>query len=187
MDPLAFAIALMVLGALLVVAGLLLRPIWRALVAPLYRRPDAQEPSPLGWRLRTAILVVGGIATIVGGALLASDLAGRTAEVEPAASVATSAGEAPDACASIVEAVARPASLDLADAAIAEAAADAGYEVDRESSETEETLPQPSGEATVVVLQTRWTVLDGDAEVAAFTWTSDAAGGSARFDAEPCD
>ena len=117
---------------------------------------------------------------MVGGALLASSIAQQSAVVDSeAASVVAR-------CEAVVDAVDRPTSLAEADAAIMDAAASAGLDVDRADSETEDTAPLPSGETVVVVEQTRWTVRDGSTEVASFTWTS-SEGIAGRFSAEPCD
>lgn len=125
--------------------------------------------------------MLAGVVVIAGGGVLASAIvqqAPTSAEAE--------ANAVAERCETIVDAVDRPSSIAEADAAIAEAAAAAGFDVDREETQREDTVPKPSGEAVIVVEQTRWTVLDGDAEVVAFTWTSSQGGTVERFSTDGC-
>ncbi|MGV8881254.1 MAG: hypothetical protein ACOH19_03800 [Rhodoglobus sp.] len=72
--------------------------------------------------------------------------------------------------------------------AVTEAADTAGYQVERSVTSTDEIITIPSGERTITILVSTWTVKDGGDVVSTFTWTeSDVNQGQGRFSAGDCD
>jgi hypothetical protein len=158
-----FLIVLIVIGAILVLGGLLLRPIWRVAVRPLYRHPDAQEPSRLGWAVRSGAMILAGAAVIVGSA----SLLGQAQSKQP-----TPSAEARENCAALLDEVGSPSTTDTADKAVTEAAEAHGYAVERDDTSSDSVVGLPSGDTTVTVDVATWTVTDGPDPVATFTWTT---------------
>jgi hypothetical protein len=172
----ALWIALIVVGALLVLGGIFLKPLWRVAVRPFYRHPAAQEPSKLGWGARSAVMIFAGVISIV----LSVGLLGSTAPDPP-----TPPGTTSQECSDLVEQVDSPSSASGADQAVRDAADQAGFDVEREESTSETVTALPSGDETITVTVTTWVVRDGSDTVATFTWTSsDSVLG--RFSAEQC-
>ncbi|WP_291053939.1 hypothetical protein [Herbiconiux sp.] len=159
----ALLIVLIVVGVLLVLGGLFLKPLWRVAVRPFYRQPDAQEPSKLGWGVRSGGMVLAGAVVIVASATLLS----QTAPAQPSASAI-----ARETCATLVDQVGSPSGLTAAEKAVTDAADAAGYEVKREDTSSDSVAELPSGDTTITVDVTTWTVVDGSDTVATFTWTT---------------
>jgi hypothetical protein len=169
-------IALIVVGALLVLGGVLLKPLWRVAIAPFYRQPAAQEPSKLGWGVRSVVMILAGVVVIVAGI----SLLGNTSQSAPTPSEVES-----QSCSALVDEVGSPSTSDGADEAIREAANQAGYDVERDESSSESVAETPGGDTTITVTMTTWTVVGAGDTVAVFTWTaSDSVPG--RFTAEKC-
>ena len=172
----ALLIGLIVVGVLLMIGGLFLKPLWRVAVRPFYRHPEAQEPSRLGWGARSAVMIVAGAIVIVASAGM---LIG-TAPTQPTPSEVASRS-----CADLVDEVGSPSSSAAADEAITAAAEGAGFAVEREESSSDSVAELPGGDQTITVSVTTWTVRSPDAAIATFTWTSaDSVPG--RFTAAPC-
>jgi hypothetical protein len=159
----AFSIVFIVLGALLILGGVLLQPLWRATVRPLYRNPEAQEPSVLGWGVRSGIMILSGLVVIV----VSIGLLGQGVDAQPSPSEA-----AAERCSAFVDEVGSPDSPDEVDEAVSEAADGAGFDVDRRESTDSRVADLPSGEVTITVETTTWTVRDGGETVATFGWTA---------------
>jgi hypothetical protein len=158
-----FLIVLIVVGALLVLGGVLLKPIWRVAVRPFYRQPDAQEPSRLGWAVRSGFMIVAGAVVIVAsGSILTQSL---PAPPEPSAVVRAD-------CDSLIDEVGSPSSRAAVEDAVTDAAEAAGYDVERQEKSTDSSVELPGGDTTVTVDVATWTVTDGSDEVATFTWTT---------------
>ncbi|MDO9399001.1 MAG: hypothetical protein Q7T71_20840 [Herbiconiux sp.] len=156
-------IVLIVVGALLVLVGVLLKPVWRVAVRPFYRQPDAQEPSRLGWAVRSGGMILAGGAVIVASASILS----QSSVAEPGPSTAARAG-----CDALIDEVGSPTSLPAAEEAVAGAARSGGYELERDERSSDSVVELPGGDSTVTVDVVTWTVSDGPDAVAAFTWTS---------------
>ena len=159
----ALLIALIVAGALLVLCGVFLRQVWRVGIRPLYRHPEAQEPSKLSWLIRSTVMILAGVVVMVTGIGLLVDAADEL----PAASE----NSAPS-CADLVDDVGSPSTRAEVDGTVQEAAGSAGYDVERIESSSDSTAELPGGDETITVDVTTWTVLDGSDIVAKFTWTS---------------
>lgn len=159
----ALLIVLIVVGALLVLGGLFLKPLWRVAVRPFYRHPDAQEPSKLGWGVRSGVMILAGAVVIVGSASLWS----QSAPAQPSPSAI-----ARENCDALVDQVGSPSGLTAAENAVKDAADAAGYEVEREDKSSDSVAELPSGDTTITVDVTTWTVVDASDTVATFTWTS---------------
>jgi hypothetical protein len=158
-----FLIVLIVVGALLVLGGVLLKPIWRAAVRPFFRQPDAQEPSRLGWAVRSGFMIVVGAVVIVGSGIILSQ--SLPAQPEPSAVARAD-------CDSLVDEVGSPSSRGAVDEAVTDAAGAAGYDVGLTEKSTDSSIELPSGDTTITVDVATWTVSDGPDEVATFTWTT---------------
>ena len=172
-------ITFIVVGALLVAGGIFIKPIGRAAIRLFYRRPDAQEPSNLSWGLRSVFMIVAGLVVI---GVSVSQLAAIAGDVPTPAEVES------DRCEDLVDQMGSPNSAKEVEEAVAEAAAVAGYQVERSDSTTDEIVTIPSGEETVTILVSTWTVKDGVDVVSTFTWTeSDVNQGQGRFSAGDCD
>jgi hypothetical protein len=156
-------IVLIVVGALLVVGGVLLKPLWRVAVRPFYRHPDALEPSRLGWGVRSGIMIVAGVAVVIGSASILSQA--HPADTDPS-------DVARADCDSLVDEVGSPSTTDTADTAVRDAAQAAGFDVERDDTSSESVVELPSGDTTVTVDVVTWTVTDGPDDVATFTWTT---------------
>lgn len=155
-------IAIIAFGVLLILGGVLLKPIWSVAVRPFYRNPEAQEPSKLGWGVRSGIMIVAGIIVVVGGI----GFLGQADDAEPMPSEAAS-----DRCEAFVDQIERPVSSAATDEAVTSAADEAGYEVERKERSEDSIADLPGGEVTITVTTTTWTVRDGGDTVATFTWT----------------
>jgi hypothetical protein len=129
-------IVLIVVGALLVLGGLFLKSLWRIAVRPFYRQPDAQEPSKLGWGVRSGVMILAGALVIVGSASLLS----QTAPAQPSPSAI-----ARQNCDALVDQVGFPSGLATAEKAVTDAAVAAGYEVEREDTSSDSVAELPSG------------------------------------------
>jgi hypothetical protein len=171
----ALWIALIVVGVLLVLGGVFLKPLWRVAVRPFYRHPEAQEPSKLGWGARSGFMIIAGLIVIAGSA----SLLGSTSQA-PAPSETSSRS-----CSELVDQVGSPSTSAEVDEAVREAADQAGYSVERDESSSDSVAELPGGDETITVSVTTWTVLTGSDTVATFTWTTaDSVPG--RFSAGPC-
>jgi hypothetical protein len=159
----AFLIVLIVAGALLVLGGVLLKPIWRVAVRPFYRHPDAQQPSTLGWAVRSGAMIVAGVAVIAASASILS----QAQPTQPSPSEDARAD-----CESLIDEVGSPSTTDAAESAVTDAAGAAGYEVGREDTSSDSVVELPGGDTTVTVDVVTWTVTDGSDTVATFTWTT---------------
>lgn len=150
-------------GALLILGGAFLKPIWRATVRPFYRHPEAQEPSRLGWGVRSVGMILTGTVVIVG----AASLVGQGHRVQPSSTAVAHA-----TCVALLDQVGSPSTSARAEKAVTDAAHAVGYDVNREESSSDSDVELPNGESTVTVDVVTWTVTDGAADVATFTWAS---------------
>lgn len=172
-------ITFIVVGALLVAGGIFIKPIGHAAIRLSYRRPDAQEPSSLSWGLRAVFMIVGGLVII---GISISQLSALAADVPTQTEVKS------DRCDDFVDQVGLPNSPNEVEDAVTEAAGAAGYQVERSVTLTDETITIPSGEQTITIKVSTWTVNDGGDVVSTFTWTeSDVNQGQGRFSAGDCD
>jgi hypothetical protein len=158
-----FLIVLIVVGVLLVVGGVLLKPIWRVAVRPFYRRPDAQEPSRFGWGVRSGVMILTGAVVIVASASLLGQV--QLAQPDPTAVARAN-------CASLLDEVGSPSTAATAEAAVIDAAEAAGYDVERKDTSSDSVVELPSGDTTITVDVVTWTMTDGSDTVATFTHTS---------------
>ncbi|WP_420110968.1 hypothetical protein [Pseudactinotalea sp.] len=78
----AGGVLFLIIGLLTVLAGLLSRRIWRVAAAPMYRNPDAVEPSDLRFQIGQVVGVVIGVGFTIAGIWL---LAGSADTADPEA------------------------------------------------------------------------------------------------------
>lgn len=155
-------VLLTIAGVLLLAAGFFVRPIWRVTVRPFYRNPDAIEPSELGFRMRSGVIIVTGIivmvVSIVEINLIMAD--------QPTPKERTA-----ESCGDIVDNVGHPTSSSEAAKAVKRAAADAGYRVDSDETSEDESLDVAGEEHSITITTTTWSVTDDEQEIVQFQWT----------------
>lgn len=106
---------LALLGLLLILSSSFVRGIWRVRVRPFYRKPDAIEPSSLGFRVRSAALLGTGLVAL---AFSIVQIVAITDE-----GVGSTAGpDAGERCSDLAAQVGHPPSLSKAEDAISDAA-----------------------------------------------------------------
>jgi hypothetical protein len=108
-------------------------------------------------------MIVTGVAVIIGGATLLV----QTQPTPPSPSAVARSN-----CFSLRDEVGSPSTSKLTEKAVNEAAAKAGYTVERNDESTESVVDLPSGEAKITIDTVTWTVTHGSETVASFTWTS---------------